>query len=74
MDRTEIEPSMLVTYKEEYKDSVVWVDGMVEYIGEPFLVLNIDDRDNTALCECGSLMLWLEIDWLELWKGEADGA
>lgn len=71
MDRTEIKPGMIVTYKEEHIGSVTWIEGMEEYIGKLFLVHEIDGDDNTALCECmGELMLWLEIDWLEPWEGE----
>ena len=65
MDRTKIEVGMTVTYTEDHTGSTQWVDGMEEFIGEPFLVLGIYNKDGTAFCECGDLMFWLEIDWLE---------
>ena len=74
MDRTEIEVGMAVAYKEEHTGSAKWKDGMEEFVGEPFVVLGIEDSDNTALCSIIGLMVWLDIDWLEPYKeGERHG-
>ena len=68
MGRTEIEVGMIVTYKEEHTGSAGWADGMEEFVGEPCVVLDVDDSDNTALCEIVGMMVWLDIDWLEPYK------
>lgn len=68
MSKSEIEVGMMVTYEEEHTGSTKWVEGMEEFVGEPFLVLDIEDKDNTALCSIVGLMVWLDIDWLEPYK------
>ena len=65
MDRTEIGVGMTVTYKEDHTGSTGWADGLEEFIGEPWVVIGIDDKDDTALCSIVGLMVWLDIDWLE---------